>query len=111
MLENSEDSLLPLALLLEMNGYDALVSGETAEANRRLDPREDNGEAVALLITDQPAWRLELVVAWEKPVLAIVNGEKGSNRGRLEERGFCCLEKPVEPQAVLEHVRAELEGE
>jgi hypothetical protein len=110
LLESKNDSLLPIAIILEMHGCHTVLASNEEECHGRPVNLNDAPAAVDLLITDMPAHILKGFNFGPIPVLVIVNPEYTGAMNVIREKGFQYLEKPVEPLLLLTKTAAILQG-
>ena len=111
LLESKADSLLPIALMLEMHGSHTMISCKGTAQNGRVSLANDALQVIDLLITDMPARILSELKIGSIPVLVIVNPENSATMNVIREKGFQYLEKPVEPLVLFRKTADILSGE
>jgi DNA-binding NtrC family response regulator len=101
LFESRNDSLLPIAIILEMHGCHTALSCNDEDCNGRLGNANNTSQGVDLLITDMPARILNELKFGSMPVLVIVNPGCTGAMSVIREKGFQYLEKPVDPVVLL----------
>lgn len=110
LFESRNDSLLPIAIILEMHGYHTAIFCDHETGDGWPGSSKYSAKAIDLLITDTPAHVLGELEPGSVPVLVLVNPENISVFSVIRKKGFQFLEKPVEPGVLLGKMSAMLEG-
>ena len=112
LIEMKKDSLLAAGLILELKGYKVMVSGKSEHPMKKILELENSENPVDLLISDVPVSFLEKIglidISAKLPRnllgILITDNTNRKTRQELEYKGFHVIEKPVDPEELLEEV-------
>jgi DNA-binding NtrC family response regulator len=108
-----KDSLLAAGLILELKGYKVMVSRKSENPIKKIIELENSKNPVDLLISDAPVPLLEKLglmdisgkLPRKLPGILITDNTDRKTRQELENKGFHVIEKPVDPEELLEKVK------
>jgi DNA-binding NtrC family response regulator len=112
LIEMKNDSLLAAGLILELKGYKVKVSGKSREPIKKILELEKSENPVDLIISDVPVPLLEKIglidisgkLPRKLPGILITNNTNRKTRQELENKDFHVMEKPIDPEELLEKV-------
>jgi DNA-binding NtrC family response regulator len=112
--EMENESLLAAGLILELNGYKVMVSGKSDDPVNKILHLENSGKPVDFLISDVPVSLMKEIglidipgkLKRKLPGILITGNTNRKTRQELENKGFHFMAKPVDPDELLETVKA-----
>jgi DNA-binding NtrC family response regulator len=112
LIEMKKDSLLAAGLILELKGYKVMIPGKSRDPIKKILELESNENPVDLIISDVPVSLLEKIGLIEipgklprkLPGILITDNTNRKTRQELENKNFHVMEKPVDPDELLEKV-------
>jgi len=112
LIEMKKDSLLAAGLILELKGYKVMVSGKSRDPIKKILELEKSENPVDLIISDVPVSFLDKIglidisgkLSRKLPGILITDNTNRKTRLELENKGFHVIEKPVDPEELLEKV-------
>ncbi len=112
LIEMKKDSLLAARLILKLKGYKVMVSGKSENPIKKILELENSENPVDLIISDVPVSLLAEIglidisgkLPRKLPGILITDNTNGKTHQELENKGFHVLEKPIDPEELLEKV-------